>query len=184
MSSEVLLTEIEDNLKNIKNFSELSKLDENGLKKVIIEETVKLSSLKRQSELIAKLNSDFPGRISEIGNKLDNLNINSNNLKNEEIERERRIEGVRARERELEKQFETVLNLIDNFKINEKLNEIQKFKIYEIISKIYEINKNRKIEFKSEKEENDFNFLSFQISQNDDKIRKISKIINKIENRL
>ena len=140
--SEALLDEISSNLKPIlasKNFltKDLSTSEKVNL--LIVGEQVRINALKRQHELVKKLNDEIPARVDKIKRQTADLEKSGSELARQEEARRAQIAQLRARRESLQRQFVEVSNQLSEKSEIEIISNFQKNQIFELISKLVDL---------------------------------------------
>jgi hypothetical protein len=187
MSSDTLLEEVNETVKDIKKKFLSSKLSESSsvddLNSLLVKEQVRLGSLRRQQELAMKLASDLPDRIEKIEEESKELEKLNRDLLEQEILRKKRIEEIKNRQNELIENVEKILKLIQQSREYESISLFKKNNLWFLISRVVDLRKslltNHSSSMKSLKDEADYDLLSHKIEHNDRLIREIE---NKLSN--
>ena len=178
MSSQILLEEITSTLRPV---IEKPKLFTSGPKEkdkiegLIVTEQVRLASLRRQQELVAKLADELPGRISQIAQEAGELERQNAALRREEEARMKIISSLRVKNQNLEIEFKRVANALRLKRESESVAIFQKEKIYETISRIVDVRKSLAGRFTKPvpTKGDDVSYLSLRIEQNDALLKEI-----------
>lgn len=189
MSSEILLKEINETIHHVKSvWSTLKTLPREQLESTLISEQVKLNSLKRQQELLVKLNSEFPGRVDTITRDTEELRKVQDELKRARTKQNEEIEKLTLQKQALKSQIDVVIKQLQDEQQLEQLSSFQRETLWELISEVGDLRK-RVADHRltqapmSSQELSDYEFLSSKIQQNDHLIKdaeeKLSHILDR-----
>jgi chromosome segregation ATPase len=189
MSSEILLKEINETIDHVKSvWSTLKTLPRDQLESTLISEQVKLNSLKRQQELLVKLNSEFPGRVDTITRDTEELRKVQDELKRARTKQNEEIEKLTLQKQALKSQIDVVITQLHDEQQLEQLSLFQRETLWELISEVGDLRK-RIADHRltqapmSSQELSDYEFLSSKIQQNDQLIKdaeqKLTHIIDR-----
>lgn len=187
MSSELLLEEIRENAKGFtgkfltKQLESTSDVNEK-INSIILAEHVKLNSLRRQHELVEKLKSELPARVSEIEKQIRELDSDRKALEEQIASQVKKVEKLETSKTELTKQFDDIVARLHAKKSDEALSIIQREYVWELITKIVELRKSLGPYFggsgeDTAKEKRDIDYLSMRLEQNE-------ALLKSAENRL
>lgn len=184
MSSDVLLKEINENLTQVSaGIKKMMSADGGDIDSSIIAEQVKINTLKRQHELVLKLNSEFPSRIDQITKDIGALkNVQAELLKSRKHQTEQ-ITQLKQQEESLSKQAMELVHRIQEQREFEQLSLFQRDTLWRLISEAIDLRK--KIASQrlaqgplSTQDLNDYEFLSSKIEQNDILLKQTEQSLN------
>jgi chromosome segregation ATPase len=189
MSSEILLKEINETIDHVKSvWSTLKTLPKEQLESTLISEQVKLNSLKRQQELLVKLNSEFPGRVDTITRDTEELRKVQDELKRARTKQNEEIEKLTLQKQALKSQIDVVIKQLQDEQQLEQLSLFQRETLWELISEVGDLRK-RVADHRltqapmSSQELSDYEFLSSKIQQNDQLIKDAEQKLTHILDR-
>jgi len=198
MSSELLLEEIRENAKGftgkfLTNQLESTKDIGDKINSIVLAEHVKLNSLRRQHELVNKLKSEMPDRISEIEKQIKSVESGKKDLEDKLKNQMNEVTKLEANKDKLSKQFDEVIARLTVKKADEALSIIQREYVWELITKIVELRKGLGPYLGSsgeggsgdtEKNARDIEYLTMRIEQNDALLKSAERRLEElIENR-
>jgi hypothetical protein len=193
MSSDILLEEIRENVKNFvkdpKFLTNQLKDAQDKINSIVIAEQVKLGSLRRQHELVNKLHAELPNRISEIEKECSRVLKDKKELESVFQRHSQDVDKISQKNVELKQQFDEVLKNLHIKRVDEALSIIQREQVWELITKVLDLRKYTlplllksadTVLASAEKERSDFEYLSMRIDQNDALIKITEEKLNSI----
>lgn len=187
MSSETLLEEIKSTLAPVQPgyLTKHTAATEEKLNSLIVAEQVRISSLKRQNELVNKLAKELPARVSGVDKEIQQAIVNREELEKLEKSRNSDIQKITARKLVLEKQFKEVTAALRAKRQDEAAALFQKDQVWELITRVVDLRKQvTRYCLKSPSEKasaTDMAYLSMRIDKNDALLKEIESRLSDIE---
>lgn len=186
MSSETLLEEIKSTLVPVQSGYMTKHKSATGekLNSLIVAEQVRISSLKRQNELVNKLAKELPARVSAVDKEVSQAIGHREELEKLEKSRNSEIQKITARKQVLEKQFKEVNAALRARREDEAAALFQKDQVWELITRVVDLRKQvTRYCLKSPSEKasaSDMAYLSMRIDENDALLKEIESRLSDI----
>ena len=199
MSSDILLEEIRENVKGLEGKFLTKQLDASTvdmnekINSIILAEHVKITSLKRQHELVNKLRSELPGRIAEVQKQIKSVDKGRKEIEDKLLSLKQEIDKVDENKEKLTAQFDDVIGKLRAKKADEAISSIQREYVWELITKLVELRKSlspylggtkESTSLSAEKERRDIEYLSMRLEQNESLLKSAERSLEELfENR-
>lgn len=171
--SEALLDEVSIALKP-PAFKVAAHKTEESLNAHVLAEQVKIGSLIRCMELLARLSGELPQRISDLSQQIDIVVKESDVLVKQEKERRRKIDEIVENQEIIFQKFTELLRLIQIRREHEALSRFENESEWELLKRV------RDVQRSLVRRDGDAEILAMKMDQNDEILSQIESLIHKL----
>jgi hypothetical protein len=137
----------------------------------VLAEQVKIGSLIRCMELLARLSGDLPQRIGEVNKRIDQVSKDSDLLVEQEKERRKKIVEIVENQKIIFQKFNELLRLIQIRREHEALSRFEKETEWELLKRVKDAQR------LLVRRDGDNEILSMKMDKNDDILSQIESLI-------